>query len=160
MCERVIDPVGDTLVLVFRKAEKLKREYGGGVTIERRLFHGTIPDAVDGICELNFDWRLYGSAVGARYGKGAYFAVQASKADGYVKPDKDGLRFMFYARVLVGKTTKGDKKMKRPPSVDEENPNKLFDSCSDDPQNPSLYVLFDKEQYYPEFIICYKVNED
>ncbi|XP_064610755.1 E3 ubiquitin-protein ligase MIB2-like [Liolophura sinensis] len=152
--KRVQNP---SLWLTFQmKSNIMKRKYEGGTTNEKKLFHGTSPGAVDPICEQNFDWRLYGSAVGALYGNGAYFAVDASKSNHYAKPDQHGHRFMFYARVLVGKTAKGQEKLRRPPPLDPGKPNQLFDSCTDNPQKPSIFVLFDKDQYYPEFLICYK----
>ncbi|XP_078703645.1 protein mono-ADP-ribosyltransferase TIPARP-like [Branchiostoma floridae x Branchiostoma belcheri] len=44
---------------------------------ERKLFHGTDPDIIKGICHQNFDFRLSGKNA-TLYGKGSYFAKKAS----------------------------------------------------------------------------------
>lgn len=49
---------------------------------ERRLFHGTSYDVVPAICEEGFDWRLCGKNATA-YGKGAYFARDATYSHDY-----------------------------------------------------------------------------
>ena len=60
----------------------------------RRLFHGTKIVNIDVICEQGFDWRMAGSVVGALYGKGTYFARDASYSKDYTNGGK-----MFLAQV-------------------------------------------------------------
>lgn len=62
---------------------------------------------------------------------------------------------MFVARVLVGDYVKGNAAYVRPP---EKGADKLwfYDSCVDDEFNPSVFVVFDKHQIYPEYIIEYE----
>ena len=37
---------------------------------EKRLFHGTVGEAIQNICKTNFDFRNSGERVGALYGQG------------------------------------------------------------------------------------------
>lgn len=59
---------------------------------------------------------------------------------------------MFLARVLVGEHTVGHPMYCRPPSKDASFTN-FFDSCVDDMANPKIFVLFDSNQIYPEYLI-------
>ena len=52
-----------------RKKEKMVSEHSDSTLLEMKLFHGTSVDAVSGISESGFDWRLSGSH-GAMYGEG------------------------------------------------------------------------------------------
>lgn len=124
---------------------------------EKRLFHGTSPDAVNGICEESFDCRRSGKN-GTLYGKGSYFAVKASLSHGYAGVDTDLTRSMFFAKVLVGSYVKGNATYDRPPQKQPWNgaSNIYYDSCVDDESNPKMFITFDNDQSYPEYIIQYK----
>lgn len=125
---------------------------------ERYLFHGTKGESVEGICKKNFDWRMSGTATGAVYGEGTYFATDASKSHKYTRPDSSGYRYMFVPCVLVGAYTKGKKGLRIPPPKDTMNPHgDTFDSCVDDVQNPRIFVIFDKDQCYPAYLVTYRV---
>ena len=73
---------------------------------ELPLYHGTDHSAVDGICAQNFDWRLSNAFFSAAYGKGSYFARDASYSHDYTTKDAENFRCMFMANVLTGKYTK------------------------------------------------------
>lgn len=60
---------------------------------------------------------------------------------------------MFVALVLVGDCTKGSSSYVRPPP--KANSKTLYDSCVDSESNPSIYVIFEKQQVYPEYLINY-----
>ena len=62
---------------------------------------------------------------------------------------------MFLARVLVGSYTNGDSELTYPPAKHPSTPHVLFDSCCDNKTNPSLFVVFENGQSYPEFLITY-----
>ena len=121
---------------------------------EKQLFHGTSPGVVDSICKQNFDWRLHGQN-GTKYGKGSYFAVEASSSCSYANVgDAEECYVMFLARVLVGSYIKGQSTLQRPPAKDPTNPGSdLYDSCVDNTRNPKFFVVFDMDQCYPEYII-------
>ena len=122
---------------------------------ERRLFHGTVPDAVEAICKHNFDWRLHERNTSV-FGEGSYFARDASNSHTFAKEDASGFRHVFVAKVLVGSYTKGHSSYRRPPPKIPSDPrSNLYDSCVDNQSNPSVFVVFDTDQLYPEYIITY-----
>lgn len=155
---------------VFRKKAQLKKKRGVPQINEQMLFHGTSSEFVEAICIHNFDWRINGIH-GALFGKGTYFARDAAYSSRFCKDDiKHGNTFqihgvslqqrhlfrtyksMFLARVLIGDYINGDSKYMRPPSKDGSYVN-LYDSCVDDTWNPKIFVVFDANQIYPEYLI-------
>ncbi|XP_061494819.1 protein mono-ADP-ribosyltransferase PARP12-like isoform X2 [Rhineura floridana] len=132
--------------------EQMKKANGGKDVDERLLFHGTSKDYIDAICVQNFDWRICGIH-GTAYGKGSYFARDASYSDNYSKSNSS-LKTMFLARVLVGEFTSGVSSYLRPPAKDSQN-TFFYDSCVNSPLNPSIFVIFEKHQVYPEYLIEY-----
>uniref|UniRef100_A0A4W5R591 Poly (ADP-ribose) polymerase family, member 12a n=1 Tax=Hucho hucho TaxID=62062 RepID=A0A4W5R591_9TELE len=132
--------------------EQMKVKNGGKLVDERHLFHGTELSIVDAICEQNFDWRVCGIH-GSHYGKGSYFARDAVYSDRFSKSPVSGKKIMFVALVLVGEFTKGNRDYLRPPQKGTSKG--LYDSCVDSESNPAIFVVFEKQQIYPEFIIEY-----
>ncbi|KFQ14047.1 Poly [ADP-ribose] polymerase 12, partial [Leptosomus discolor] len=133
--------------------EQMKRGNGGKKVNEKLLFHGTKISLMETICVHNFDWRNCGSN-GTNYGKGNYFARDASYSHGYCQP-VGKTNIMFVARVLVGDYVKGNAAYVRPPTKSVDGL-RFYDSCVDDELNPSIFVVFEKYQIYPEYIIEYK----
>ncbi|NXN81318.1 PAR12 polymerase, partial [Bombycilla garrulus] len=149
--QRIQNP---SLWKVFQwQKEKMKRENGGKEVQEKQLFHGTNVTSMETICSQNFDWRICGSN-GNNYGKGSYFARDALYSHAYCPATPQG-HSMFVARVLVGDYVKGNATYVRPP---QKCADKLwfYDSCVDNELNPSVFVVFEKYQIYPEYIIEYK----
>lgn len=70
---------------------------------EKQLWHGTESATVEKICNQNFDWRLVKTHA---YGKGSYFARDASYSNSYAHCDNQGVSSIFYADVLVGYSVK------------------------------------------------------
>ncbi|XP_068129233.1 protein mono-ADP-ribosyltransferase PARP11 [Hyperolius riggenbachi] len=152
-----------------RKKAQLKKKKGVAEIAEEMLFHGTSNEFVDAICVHNFDWRLNGIH-GAVYGKGTYFAKNASMSSQYCKSTgkhsqtlglhginpvccpEDKSKSLFLARVIIGDYVTGNKAYIRPPSKDGSLVN-FYDSCVDNPFSPLIYVIFDSNQIYPEYII-------
>uniref|UniRef100_A0A3Q1GEA1 Poly [ADP-ribose] polymerase n=1 Tax=Acanthochromis polyacanthus TaxID=80966 RepID=A0A3Q1GEA1_9TELE len=154
----------DLWELFCRKKQQLMRIHGVKDIQEKRLFHGTNITNVDTICKYNFDLRLAGQH-GSVFGKGIYFAIHASYADKYSQSSTDPLpvdgwnahnrrtKIMFLARVIVGTSTVGGEDFRKP---DHESPENTHDSCVNDINNPSIFVIFDPNQIYPEYLIHYK----
>ncbi|NXA41877.1 PAR12 polymerase, partial [Eudromia elegans] len=132
--------------------EQMKKENGGKEVEERLLFHGAMIPFLETICNHNFDWRICGSN-GTTYGKGIYFARDASYSHEYCQPAMK--LAMFVARVLVGDFVEGNASYVRPPSK-SANMLRFYDSCVDNKLNPSIFVVFEKKQIYPEYLIEYK----
>ncbi|XP_060101626.1 protein mono-ADP-ribosyltransferase PARP12-like [Heteronotia binoei] len=132
--------------------EQMKKANGGKDVDEKLLFHGTTKKHVDAICQQNFDWRICG-VHGTAYGKGSYFARDASYSDNYCKYDLL-YKTMFLARVLVGEFTNGLSNYLRPPAKENQNTT-FYDSCVNSIHSPSIFVIFEKHQIYPEYLIEY-----
>ncbi|KAH0510111.1 Zinc finger CCCH-type antiviral protein 1 [Microtus ochrogaster] len=120
-----------------------------GNKTEMRLFHATSRVHVDYICQNNFERILYGSLEN-RYGKGNYFTKEAISSHKNCPYDARN-SVMFVARVLVGDFTEGNMMYNSPPAH--------YDSCVDSRLNPSVFVIFQKEQIYPEYVIEYSEPE-
>lgn len=60
---------------------------------------------------------------------------------------------MFVALVLVGEYTKGQSHYVRPPP--KRNGRTFYDSCVNDERDPGIFVIFEKQQIYPEYVIKY-----
>ncbi|KFV83905.1 Poly [ADP-ribose] polymerase 12, partial [Struthio camelus australis] len=132
--------------------EQMKKKSPGQEVDQQLLFHGTSASHLAAICEQNFDWRVCG-AHGTLYGRGSYFARDASYSHEYC-PSRTGHQSMFVARVLVGDFVEGNSEYLRPPPR-AGNANRLYDSCVDDPEDPSIFVIFEKHQVYPAYILEY-----
>ncbi|CAN9498749.1 unnamed protein product [Ophioblennius macclurei] len=131
--------------------EQMMMRNGGKLVEEKHLFHGTDSTLVEPICEQNFDWRMCGKNNTA-YGKGSYFATDSAYSDTYATASRHH-KIMFVALVLVGEYTKGKSSYVRPPA--KGGSGALFDSCVDCVNDPSIYVIFEKQQIYPEYLIKY-----
>ncbi|XP_033764387.1 E3 ubiquitin-protein ligase MIB2-like isoform X2 [Pecten maximus] len=141
----------------YLKKRQLEGQYGMGGANELELFHGTLPDKIDKICKENLDFRLAGERVGAIFGQGTYFAVEAKYSDLYAQADEKYHKFMVLTRVLAGKCCVGKNQYRRPPPVDpSDQHSRLYDCCVDNVKNPKIFCLFDTNQYYPEYIVEYK----
>ncbi|XP_034734254.1 protein mono-ADP-ribosyltransferase PARP12 isoform X2 [Etheostoma cragini] len=148
--QRIQNP---SLWKVFQwQKDQMKTRIGGKAVNEQYLFHGTDESLIEAICEQNFDWRMCG-VHGTAYGKGSYFARDASYSDRYASVKRTQNKIMFAALVLVGEYTRGKSSYVRPPS--KGNGTTLYDSCVDNESNPSIYVVFEKLQIYPEYLINY-----
>uniref|UniRef100_A0A3Q1CRV3 Poly [ADP-ribose] polymerase n=1 Tax=Amphiprion ocellaris TaxID=80972 RepID=A0A3Q1CRV3_AMPOC len=122
---------------------------------ERLLFHGTGSSAIDLINKQGFN-RSYAGAHGVMYGNGSYFAVDPRySAQGYAQPDANGHKRMYQARVLVGDFTKGHSGLITPPAKGSGNSSDLFDSVADNKTNPTMFVIFNDIQAYPEYLITF-----
>ena len=130
----------------------MEKKLPDGVTLdERRLFHGTSKQYIDAICQQGFEWRVCGSSVGTLYGKGSYFARDASYSKHYTD-----CRSLFVVKVLVGEYAQGTPDMKLPPPKDKSKPlGEKYDSCVNDESDPAIFVIFFEEQSYPEYVIEY-----
>ncbi|XP_060605775.1 uncharacterized protein LOC132758239 isoform X2 [Ruditapes philippinarum] len=141
------DFVGKRTKMLKKKTEE---EVG-----ERRLFHGTRNQYIDPIWSQGFDFRLSGQTSGTVYGKGSYFATTSRYSNCYAELTAE--RAMFVVKILPGAYVRGSSEYKRPPHKDEDNPcSELYDSCVDNETNPQIFIIFDNNQIYPEYLIRYE----
>uniref|UniRef100_A0A3Q2CQZ0 Poly [ADP-ribose] polymerase n=1 Tax=Cyprinodon variegatus TaxID=28743 RepID=A0A3Q2CQZ0_CYPVA len=144
----------DLWEIFCRKKKQLMRIQNVTEIPERRLFHGTDTKNVDSICKYNFDLRIP-KINGRSYGNGIYFAVEALYAGRYssnstTSQHNGNTKPIFLARVLVGKFKLGRSSMQKP---DDEN---QYLSCVNDINHPKIFVIFDPNQIYPEYLIEYQ----
>lgn len=91
------------------------------------------------------------------YGKGVYFARDASYSHNYTSPDANGQRHMYYTQVLTGEYTVGNGKMLVPPAKNPQlDQYVLFDSTVDDSGNPTIFVVYQDAQNYPAYMVNYQ----
>ncbi|XP_073730303.1 protein mono-ADP-ribosyltransferase PARP14 [Misgurnus anguillicaudatus] len=122
---------------------------------EKLLFHGTGPDKIDHINHHGFN-RSFAGTHGAMFGNGTYFAVDPSySAQGYSKPDASGHKRMYLAKVLVGDFTQGKAGMLVPPAKSSISAD-LYNSVTDNTNNPTMFVIFNDVQAYPEYLITFQ----
>ena len=72
---------------------------------------------------------------------------------------------MFLANVLVGRSTNGDTSMARPPPLpphlqSTNRQHDLYDSTVDNVLQPTIYVVYEMEKYYPAYLIMYKSKDE
>lgn len=142
----------------LKKASVLQRaEYP---EIERTLYHGTSETSVKEICVHGFNRSFCGKNATV-YGQGVYFAVNSalSVQDQYSPPNADGHKYIFVSKVLTGDFTKGCHSMKTAPLKETSDIPLRYDSVTDDITKPSMFVIFNDTQAYPEYLItCQRIH--
>uniref|UniRef100_A0A8C5TV02 Poly [ADP-ribose] polymerase n=1 Tax=Malurus cyaneus samueli TaxID=2593467 RepID=A0A8C5TV02_9PASS len=123
---------------------------------EKLLFHGTAASSVSPINYYGFN-RGYAGKNAAAFGNGTYFAVHArySARDAYSIPDVNGKKHMYLAQVLTGQYCAGRKGLIAPPPRSPSDPTDLYDSVVDNESNPSVFVIFNDIQAYPQYLITF-----
>jgi hypothetical protein len=129
------------------------------------LFHGTSSKSAHFICEHGFDERV--ADLNGLYGAGSYFAINACKSHQYSLKYKDSSTFvMLVCRVVIGSpycTSTAHNGQRRPPD-NAATPGRPFDSIfaqhgigRGGQQQHNEYVVFDRLQVYPDYIVRYTV---
>ncbi|XP_028255950.1 protein mono-ADP-ribosyltransferase PARP10 [Parambassis ranga] len=128
--------------------------------IERTLYHGTSESSVKEICLHGFNRSFCGKNATV-YGQGVYFAVNSalSVQDQYSPPNTEGYKFVFVSKVLTGDYTKGCHSMKTAPLKETDDIPLRYDSVTDDITKPSMFVIFNDTQAFPEYLItCQRIH--
>lgn len=144
----VIDDLVEVSNPVLETAYELKKcekKFSFGEVSECLLFHGTKSANVGSICTYNFDWRLFGSNRGHKFGKGVNFSPSAKYASNYSDP-KNYMKVMIVAKVLMAKICQGHHDMSLPPPG--------YDTSQKD-DNASVIVKFEDNEFYPAYILHY-----
>ena len=137
----------------------MKERNGDSGVNEKLLFHGTsktdpkvIVESVKGI-----DFRYSNQDRNLLWGKGAYFAVNASYSDNYghrIGKDKQ----MLLVRVLTGNSCRyecHDSSLTKPPSLPHRN-HMLYDTVNGHTNGSLVYVVYDHDRAYPAYLITYR----
>lgn len=114
---------------------------------EKRLFHGTSYKNIDSIARNGFQ-----TAYNARsaFGKGTYFATDASYSREYTNLDQEHISYMFLCDVLVGNCVyvSGGR------AIDT----KIYDNGVNNLEDPTIYVCPYNEGCYPRYLIAFHKN--
>eukprot|EP00927_Polykrikos_kofoidii_P019180 TRINITY_DN1893_c1_g1_i3.p1 TRINITY_DN1893_c1_g1~~TRINITY_DN1893_c1_g1_i3.p1 ORF type:complete len:491 (-),score=65.50 TRINITY_DN1893_c1_g1_i3:120-1421(-) len=119
------------------------------------LFHGTSPEGALGIVRQGFDLSRAGTSTGAMFGRGAYFAECASKADEYAREEElTGMYAILVCRVICGEMFRTTR------ALNEEIDRSTYDGVLGD-REASVgtyreFVVMTEDQVYPEFIVLYE----
>ncbi|XP_063346030.1 protein mono-ADP-ribosyltransferase PARP14-like [Pelmatolapia mariae] len=149
--ERVQNPSLWQNYQIMKKQMEVKNKHTNN---ELLLFHGTTDTSIHLINKQGFN-RSYAGKNAAIYGNGSYFAVDPGYSAGnYATPDTSGHKRMYQARVLVGDYTQGQKGLLTPPPK-SGSASDLYDSVTDDTANPTMFVVFNDIQAYPEYLITF-----
>ncbi|KAL3880945.1 hypothetical protein ACJMK2_033147 [Sinanodonta woodiana] len=131
---------------------------------EHYLFHGTKVDVVESIARQGLDDRL---AENAMFGKGVYCAESSTKADQYADDKQrrlEGEKKMFLVRACLGEVyiESCSTAHQRPPCRQCKqdkctNHSNLYDSVvGEGSWNFREFVLYERMQVYPEYLITYR----
>ncbi|NXW32657.1 PAR15 polymerase, partial [Phaetusa simplex] len=152
--ERIQNPFLWQTYQIKKKSLCKKNKYQSN---EKWLFHGTAASSLSTINYNGFN-RGFAGKNAAVIGNGTYFAVDASYSaqNTYSRPDLNGRRYMYLARVLTGQYCAGCKGLITPPPKDPADPTDLYDSVVDDVDSPKMFVIFNDIQAYPEYLITFR----
>ena len=126
---------------------------------EKLLFHGTrrtdpkvIIESVKGI-----DFRYSSEDRSLLWGKGAYFAVNASYSDSYCHRSSCGKQ-MLLVRVLTGRSCSyghgKDPSLTKPPPLSKGG-HVLYDTVNGHTNGSDVYIVYDHDRAYPAYLITY-----
>lgn len=128
--------------------------------VERTLYHGTSETSVKEICVHGFNRSFCGKNATV-YGQGVYFAVNSalSVQEQYSPPNAEGYKFIIVSKVLTGDYTKGCHSMKAAPLKEMGDIPLRYDSVTDDITKPTMFVIFNDTQAFPEYLItCQRIH--
>lgn len=94
-----------------------------------------------------------------KFGDGVYFAVNAeySCMKTYSAPDRNGVKRMYYCKVLTGDYALGEEGMRVPPANPKRGRHYIYNSVVNDLLTPDMFVIFHDSQAYPEYLIYFKL---
>ncbi|XP_043914368.1 protein mono-ADP-ribosyltransferase PARP14-like isoform X2 [Protopterus annectens] len=140
---------------VWKKSMAAKN--GPAEVKEKLLFHATVRGACNTINERGFNKDLQGQN-GQYYGDGIYFTTDASVSanDKYSKMDENGLKYVYRARVLTGRFTKGKRGMRVPPLRTGTDLSNRYDSLVNKESKPTIFVVCNPYYSYPEYLIIFQ----
>jgi len=91
----------------------------------------------------------------ALFGKGVYFTDDFSMSRMYSPPDKHRNAYVFQCRVLTGQYHAGKHGLIEPRVRDKKSLT-LYNSVVDTLKSPTIFVVFQDNQAYPEYLITYR----
>ncbi|XP_062861863.1 protein mono-ADP-ribosyltransferase PARP14 [Trichomycterus rosablanca] len=125
---------------------------------EQFLYHGTTKAICEKINKNGFN-RSFCGRNAVVHGDGTYFAKESwySCQDQYSNPDRNGLKYIYRARVVTGLPCRSRSGMKEPDPLDPNDPQAgLYDCAVDNLHNPFIFVVFFDAGAYPDYLITFK----
>ena len=124
------------------------------------LFHGTSGTNPEDIYKGtdSFDLRC---CSGGMWGRGIYFAVNASYSNGYAYHSGNNVRKMFAAFVLTGNSffSPPDGSLTKPPLAPSDGSDTSaqhrYDSVCGNTCGTRVYITYDNDHAYPAYLITY-----
>ena len=141
----------------YRFSKERMSNQNNGVVNEKRLFHGTRSTAPEKIFKSRqgFDFRFCSRGM---WGNGTYFAVNAKYSDDYAYRSS-GAKQLILAKVLTGETYRcaPDQSLTKPPVRKQSKMfvDELYDSVSGHTNGSNIFIIYDHEKAYPEYLITY-----
>ena len=147
--------------LLWRKyadCSKRMHEYNGGKVNPLKLFHGTRTNKPEAIYEgdASFDMRYSNNGL---WGRGNYFAVNASYSHGYSHRCGGKTHQMLVAFVLTGYSYHSHShRFQQPPVRDTvQGISVRYDSVCGNTGGSKVYITYDNDKAYPAYLITYEV---
>lgn len=139
---------------------------------EKYLWHGTSYNSIKIIIKDGFDERV--CSLNGMFGAGIYFAEDSSKSDQYIESHSDGYSYILLCRVMLGdagvvlSTHSNERRAlcKKRKCNDDRCSHNRFDSLMAETKRNKYkkaslhrhreFIVYDRTQCYPEFLIKYK----
>jgi Poly(ADP-ribose) polymerase catalytic domain len=154
VCARIRDSYPNSCVLYIDEVTnpELRQKYEARKDSipnvqEKRLFHGTKFVNIDSIAKHGFDTKLNKTSA---FGRGTYFATNASYSREYSNKDQEDISYMFLCDVLVGRC----KRFGGSEKIDTES----YDTGVDSVEAPSIYVCPYNDGCYPTYLVAFHKN--
>eukprot|EP01083_Nonionella_stella_P051617 137053_1 len=120
---------------------------------EMYLFHGTKSESTMKSIEQEGFRKEFNNT--AMYGKGTYFAKNASYSVSYAARSGSGVYKLFLCTVICGESHQGHMSYELTAWPKKAN-GLIFDSLVDKKHDPSIFVIHDDVKAYPLFVIHFK----
>jgi hypothetical protein len=155
----------ERLYIQYLAHKKHFEERNSKTVNEKTLYHGTTSDSVTNIWKFGFN-RSYAGKNATAYGKGVYFARDASYSHKYTNLGNIGAvanayasskkqANLFMCKVLIGYSAVGNSLMecRNLPKSEEGSP---VDSTINEIKDPIIFVIYHDAQAYPQYLITYE----
>jgi len=94
---------------------------------------------------------------GKKYGPGTHFTLNSSNSaePECSPPDADRHQRVIYCKVAVGEYAEGNQVMQTQPAKENGD---LYDSTVDNTENPTIFVIYNDTQAYPDYVVTFQVS--
>lgn len=131
------------------------RKVNGKEPAERAVWHGTRSHAPSLVYEDKQDGFMMQYCESGMWGKGIYFAENASYSDSYAHRNTSRQKVLMLTKLLTGEETHvmpHNRGLKFPPN----KPNGVrYDTVTGDTGGSKVYVVYENGRAYPEYLVTY-----